>query len=112
MKLPAIFVIASALLLGCGASAPAPAAPSTPATPAASAAPASSATPATSSDLKAPGDAKIGDRTRCPVSGEEFTVTADSPHTDYQGKTYYFCCPHCPAKFQADPSKYLGKPST
>jgi YHS domain-containing protein len=100
MKLTTL-VSASALLVACGGAAPAPA---TPATPSASSAP--------SSDVKAPGDAKIGDRTRCPVSGEEFTVTADSPHADYQGKTYYFCCPHCPEKFQADPSKYLGKPST
>jgi YHS domain-containing protein len=74
--------------------------------------PATSASESASPDLKAPGDAKIGDRTRCPVSGEEFVVRDDSPHTEYQGKTYYFCCPHCVQKFDADPTKYLTKPST
>jgi Cu+-exporting ATPase len=34
--------------------------------------------------------------------------------TVYEGKQYYFCCPHCLAKFQADPHKYLhpSEPST
>src|SRR5262249_41770813 len=27
---------------------------------------------------------------------------------DYQGKTYYFCCPHCLEKFKADPQRYLA----
>ncbi len=27
--------------------------------------------------------------------------------TMYEGKTYYFCCPSCLQKFQADPSRYL-----
>jgi Cu+-exporting ATPase len=27
--------------------------------------------------------------------------------TEYQGKKYYFCCPHCLEKFQADPQRYL-----
>jgi YHS domain-containing protein len=70
------------------------------------------ATPSASSDVKAPGDARVGDRTHCPVSGEEFVVRDDSPHTEYQGKTYYFCCPRCVHKFESDPSKYLAKPST
>ena len=54
------------------------------------------------------GAAKVGDRTKCPVSGEVFTVAADSPHAEYNGKTYYFCCPHCPAEFAKDPGKYAG----
>lgn len=99
------------VLAACGGAASSTATPATPAASAPAAAPAAPS-PSPSADLKAPGDAKIGDRTRCPVSGEEFTVTADSPHADYQGKTYYFCCPHCPQRFQADPSKYLGKPGT
>jgi Cu+-exporting ATPase len=28
--------------------------------------------------------------------------------TEYQGRRYYFCCPHCLQKFQADPPRYLG----
>src|SRR5579875_3690627 len=102
-------ILASAALVLCvacgGAAAPSA---TSPAAPAASAA----ATPSSDSALKAPGEAKVGDRTRCPVMGEEFVVKDDSPHAEYQGKTYYFCCPPCVAKFQADPQKYLGKPGT
>jgi YHS domain-containing protein len=84
------------------------------ATPAASprTGPPASASPASTSDLKAPGEAKVGDRTRCPVSGEEFVVTDDSPHAEQGGKTYYFCCAHCIHVFNADPQKYLSKPGT
>ena len=77
----------------------------------------SQSTPASSANapaaaLKAPGEAKVGDRTRCPVSGEEFTVTESSPKADYNGKTYYFCCGGCDTKFKAEPQKYLGAGST
>lgn len=61
------------------------------------------------SALKPPGEATIGDRTTCPTSGEEFTVTAESPKVEYQGKTYYFCCGGCDAKFARDPENYLRK---
>jgi YHS domain-containing protein len=60
--------------------------------------------------LKAPGDAGVGDRTTCPVSGEEFIVSATSPRTELEGKTYYFCCAECVQKFEAQPSKYLSRP--
>ena len=83
----------------CGGSAPPPAAPTAPAT----------TTTAAPSPLVAPGEAKIGDRTTCIVSGHEFVVTADSPHADYNGKTYYFCCPDCPKAFEANPAKYVTK---
>jgi Cu+-exporting ATPase len=74
------------------------------------AAPPGTASPASASDIKAPGEAKVGDRTRCPVSGEDFVVATDSPHVEQGGKTYYFCCPECLDKFKADPQKYVGKP--
>ena len=61
--------------------------------------------------LKAPGDARVGDRTTCPVSGEEFIVSATSPRTELEGKTYYFCCAECVQKFEAQPSKYLTQAS-
>ena len=70
---------------------------------------AASPSASTSSDLKAPGEAQVGDRTTCPVMGNVFVVTADSPKAEHQGRTYYFCCPGCVAKFQADPSRYLKK---
>lgn len=55
------------------------------------------------------GEAKVGDRTKCVVSGEEFVVKADSPKVEHGGKTYYLCCPHCADKFKADPEKFTGK---
>lgn len=62
--------------------------------------------------FKAPGEAKVGDRSKCPVSGEEFVVSETSPKAEYQGKTYFFCCPGCAKKFESDPQKFLSKPST
>ena len=61
----------------------------------------------TAATVKAPGQARVGDRTRCPVSGEEFVVTESSPKAEYNGKTYYFCCGGCDAKFKADPEKFV-----
>ena len=72
-------------------------------------------TPATSASqpaLKAPGEARVGDKTRCPVSGEEFVVTESSPKAEYNGKTYYFCCGGCDTKFKADPQKFSSGGST
>jgi YHS domain-containing protein len=54
-----------------------------------------------------PGEATIGDTTTCPVSGETFVVTDASPHAEHEGRTYYFCCPGCDARFQANPAQYL-----
>ena len=65
--------------------------------------------PAAAGEVKAPGTAKVGDKTKCPVTGEEFVVSADSPKVEQDGKTYYFCCKGCDKKFQADPKKYLNK---
>jgi len=98
MRFVSILGLAS-LLMACGSSNPQPTTP----TPAATTAPGAAAP---SADLKAPGEAKIGDKTKCPISGEEFVVTADSPHADHDGKTYYFCCPGCEKKFKSDPAKY------
>lgn len=94
----AVFVSLVSLLVACGGPS---AGAASPAGEAAKTAPAGI--------LKAPGDAKIGDTTRCPVSGDEFTVEASSPKTEYEGKTYYFCCGGCKSKFEADPAKYLKK---
>ena len=81
------------------------------ASPAAAASPSSVAASAAAPGgaVKAVGDAKVGDTTKCPVSGEEFTVEASSPKTELEGKTYYFCCGGCKKKFEADPAKYLKK---
>jgi Cu+-exporting ATPase len=58
---------------------------------------------------KAPGDAAIGDTTKCPVSGEDFVVDASSPKAEHNGKTYYFCCSGCKKKFESEPAKFLNK---
>lgn len=61
--------------------------------------------------LVAPGEAQIGDRTTCPVSGEEFVVSESSPSVEHEGRTYYFCCPGCVERFQANPSEFTGEGS-
>lgn len=63
-----------------------------------------------SEGMVAPGDAKLGDKSWCPVSGEELTVAADSAKLEHDGKSYYFCCPHCSETFKAEPAKFVGKP--
>ncbi len=60
-------------------------------------------------DIKPNGEAKVGDKTKCPVSGEVFTVSESSPKYEYKGKTYYTCCSNCMKKVQENPDKYLGK---
>jgi YHS domain-containing protein len=57
--------------------------------------------------VRPPGEARIGDRTTCPVSGEQFLVSATSAKAEYRGRTYYFCCADCAKRFEADPAKFL-----
>lgn len=40
----------------------------------------------------------------CGMTVDPATARASSVHG---GQTYYFCCPHCLEKFQADPARYL-----
>lgn len=101
MRIKSTFLLYSLFVAACAGSAPPPAAPAP--------VPAAAAAAAPSTPLVAAGEAKVGDRTKCPVSGHEFVVTADSPHADYNGKTYYFCCPDCPKAFAANPEKFAGK---
>ena len=109
-KLSSLSLLSAMTLAACGgATTPQPAAPaaaaSGPETPAGAAG-------APAGALKAPGDAVVGDKTTCPVSGEEFVVEATSPKVEFEGKTYYTCCSGCLKKLQADPAKYLKKPAT
>jgi YHS domain-containing protein len=97
MQIKSTLLLCSLFAAACAGSAPPPAAP-TPAAPAAA---------APSTPLVAAGEAKVGDRTKCIVSGHEFVVKDDSPHAEYNGKTYYFCCPDCPKAFAAHPEKYV-----
>lgn len=56
--------------------------------------------------VRQPG-AKIGDITRCTVSGEAFRVTADHPSVDYNGQPVFFCCAGCIRRFQRNPDQYI-----
>jgi YHS domain-containing protein len=44
---------------------------------------------------------------RCPVSGKVITDTKKAPKYTYRGKTYYFNCQNCLAKFKQNPEKYI-----
>lgn len=57
--------------------------------------------------LTAPGEAKVGDRTTCLVTGDEFTVEADTESVEHGGKTYYVCCEQCANDFKENPEKFL-----
>jgi YHS domain-containing protein len=71
--------------------------------------PAATPSAAADSGLKPFGESKIGDRQKCVVSGEEFTVSESSPKVELDGKTYYFCCSGCAKKFKDDPKAFLPK---
>lgn len=43
----------------------------------------------------------------CGMSVDEATA----PKTDFEGKTYYFCCNACMKTFSQDPAKYLNQES-
>jgi YHS domain-containing protein len=51
----------------------------------------------------------VNDEATCPVKG---TVgkKADMVPFEYQGQTYYLCCPACAEAIKADPGKYLTTP--
>ena len=103
---------AAFLLAACGGSTPAPVSPEAVATEAvAPEAVTTEAESAPEETLVAPDEAKIGDKTTCLVSKHTFTVSADSPTVEHEGKTYFFCCPGCDEKFMQDPAKYLGSAS-
>jgi P-type Cu+ transporter len=47
-----------------------------------------------------------------PVCGMTVNPATARASTVYEGKSYYFCCPSCLQKFQADPQRYLaGRPA-
>jgi YHS domain-containing protein len=43
----------------------------------------------------------------CPVMGTKLSPSSAYGKTEYQGKTYYFCCAGCPAQFEANPENYI-----
>jgi YHS domain-containing protein len=44
-----------------------------------------------------------------PVCGMEVDPDEAAEQTEYQGRTYYFCCEQCLEKFQVDPNRYVQK---
>ena len=101
MRLISTLLFSSLFAVACAGSAPPP--------PAAPRPDAAATAGASASPLVAPGEAKVGDRTKCIVSGHEFVIKDDSPHAEYNGKTYYFCCNNCPKAFEANPEKFVTK---
>ncbi len=57
----------------------------------------------------APQKYAVGDKAHCPVTGEEFTITASTVQVEHEGKHYAFCCADCQPSFQKDPGKYTKK---
>ena len=51
---------------------------------------------------------RVGDLTRCPVSGVVFTVTEDNPDIVYHGAHYRLCCGGCEKKFRANPARFVS----
>lgn len=49
----------------------------------------------------------VGTKAACPISGEVFTVTADSLRSEHGGKHYVFCCAGCKPRFDGEPQKYM-----
>jgi YHS domain-containing protein len=43
-------------------------------------------------------------QTKCPVSGQPIKA---EHMVEHDGKKVYFCCPNCPAAFEADPQKFI-----
>jgi YHS domain-containing protein len=95
-KLVLFFAVAMA---GCSSSKPA-----TPAATEAVKAPA--ATVATSSE---PPMIPFGTKMKCPVSGEDFTVSPKTTQIVFEGKRYAFCCDDCLPEFNKNPAKFAQK---
>jgi hypothetical protein len=52
--------------------------------------------------------AKVGDLTRCPVSGVVFRVTGETPRVEYGGRGRWVCCPGCVEHFRDNPARFSG----
>jgi hypothetical protein len=59
-------------------------------------------------DVVPSAQAKVGDLTRCPVSGVVFRVSAESPQVEYSGQKLRVCCDGCAEKFREQPTRFSG----
>ena len=44
-----------------------------------------------------------------PVCGMEVDEKEAAAKSEYKGRAYYFCAPHCKKSFDEDPEKYVEK---
>ena len=51
--------------------------------------------------------AKVGDLTRCPVSGVVFEVMPDQASVEVDGDRWFTCCTSCAGKLKETPSKFV-----
>ncbi len=47
-----------------------------------------------------------------PVCGMSVDPKTAKDSSQYQGKTYYFCCGGCKTSFDKEPQKYLSNPGS
>ncbi len=43
----------------------------------------------------------------CPVMNNKITKETAFATAEYNGKTYYLCCPYCKSEFAKNPAKYV-----
>lgn len=53
--------------------------------------------------------AQSGDEVTCAVDGMKMRLTADTPSTEYGGKTHYFCSDSEKTTFLQNPERYVGR---
>jgi len=51
---------------------------------------------------------KVGDLTRCPVSGVVFKVKPNSAQTKFLGESLYFCCDSCKQRFFKESKRFVS----
>lgn len=70
---------------------------------------------ATARTLHANADSPVAtsqpDEATDPVCGMSVVIADARFTTEFQQTTYYFCCPHCRAKFEAEPLAFVGAPT-
>ena len=48
----------------------------------------------------------VGDKAHCPVTNEDFVVSASTVQLQHDGHYYAFCCADCSPTFEKHPEKY------
>ena len=51
------------------------------------------------------------EKVQCPVMKNWILPSQAADKTEYNGKTYYFCCGGCKEKFLTEPEKYISDSS-